>query len=103
MSRYLTITFGPETRNSTGSFDMNRYWNYVTIHQYQRLAESEGLRQMSIAGTFGYVVIKETDDEEWVIVDELGANNKVEIIKHHTGKYIVEPKMFNINELLAQY
>jgi hypothetical protein len=46
---------------------------------------------MPIAGTFGYVVIEETEDS-WEVVDELGApSNAVSISCHRLGTYSVQP------------
>jgi hypothetical protein len=66
MTEYICISFGP-------SEDVNRlgWWNRKERFSTQRQAERCGLEQMPIAGTFGYVVIEETEDS-WEIVDEIG-------------------------------
>jgi predicted regulator of Ras-like GTPase activity (Roadblock/LC7/MglB family) len=99
MERFVTISFGPDFNSSIPG----EYWNRITRHNYQRLAEKDGLSQLSIAGTFGYVVLKETEDD-YVLVDEMGAKD-VKINRNHTGTYRVYPKSHSdrINELLKEY
>jgi hypothetical protein len=66
MTDFICITFGP-------SEDVARlgWWNRKERFDTQRQAERCGIEQMPIAGTFGYVVIREMEDE-WEIVDEMG-------------------------------
>ena len=63
---YICITFGPTLA------DPNYWWNDKECFETQRAAERYGIEKMPIAGTFGYVVIEETEDS-WKVVDELGA------------------------------
>lgn len=66
MPNYICISFGP-----SDNVARNGWWNRKQRFDTQRQAEKCGLEQMPIAGTFGYVVIREMEDE-WEIVDEIG-------------------------------
>ena len=66
MTDYICISFGP-----SDDVARNGWWNRKERFSTQRAAERCGLDQMPIAGTFGYVVIREMEDE-WEIVDEIG-------------------------------
>lgn len=83
MTEYICISFGP-------SEDVNRlgWWNRKERFSTQRAAERCGLDQMPIAGTFGYVVIEETEDS-WKIVDEIGLAGASVTASHFT--YSVQP------------
>lgn len=80
---YICISFGP-------SEDVARlgWWNRKERFTSQRAAERCGLDQMPIAGTFGYVVIRETEDS-WEIVDEIGTAGASIEAKGFT--YVVSP------------
>lgn len=83
---YICITFGP-----SDDVARNGWWNRKQRFETQRAAERCGLEQMPIAGTFGYVVIEETEDS-WKIVDELGAPaHAVSISCDRLGTYKIEP------------
>jgi len=87
MSNYVCITFGP--RND----DPAQFWNERTFWDRQSQAEKWGLQSLSIAGTFGYVVIEDGEDS-WKIVDELGAPaNAVSVSAEYKGgvTYSVQP------------
>jgi hypothetical protein len=83
MTEYICITFGP-------SEDVARlgWWNRKERFSTQRAAERCGLACLSIAGTFGYVVIREMEDE-WEIVDEMGLAGASVTAKGFT--YVVSP------------
>ncbi len=85
MSRFVCITFGP--RND----DPAQFWNGRTFWDRQSQAEKWGLKSLSIAGTFGYVVIEDCEDS-WEIVDECGApDHAVSISCDRLGTYSVQP------------
>lgn len=85
MNRYVTITFGP--RND----DPSQFYNERTWWDRQSQAEKWGLKSLSIAGCFGYVVIEETEDS-WEVVDELGAPaTAVSISCDRLGTFSVQP------------
>ncbi len=89
MTNYICITFGSANYNSTDG--VPRWWNIQESFETQRAAERCGLDQMPIAGTFGYVVIKETE-VSWYVVDELGAPpSTVSISCKGSGIYSVQP------------
>ena len=62
---YTLITFGSDKQLATS------WWNSRTKHDTQRSAERAGLSCMPIAGTFGYVVVKEFGETSWVVVDDM--------------------------------
>lgn len=66
MTNFVCISFGP--RND----DPDLFWNERTWWNRKSQAEKWGLQSLSIAGTFGYVVIEDGEDS-WKIVDECGA------------------------------
>lgn len=66
MTEFICISFGP-----SDDVARNGWWNRKERFSTQRAAERCGIEQMPIAGTFGYVVIEETEDS-WEIVDEIG-------------------------------
>ena len=66
MTEFICISFGP-----SDDVARNGWWNRKERFSTQRAAERCGIEQMPIAGTFGYVVIREMEDE-WEIVDEIG-------------------------------
>jgi hypothetical protein len=83
---FICITFGP-----SDDVARNGWWNRKQRFSTQRQAERCGLDQLSIAGTFGYVVIEEGKDY-WEIVDELGAPaHAVSISCNRTGLFSVQP------------
>lgn len=85
MSNYVCITFGPR------SDDPAQFWNERTFWDRQSQAEKWGLQSLSIAGTFGYVVIEDAEDS-WEIVDECGApSHAVSISCDRLGTYSVQP------------
>ena len=87
MSNYVCITFGPR------SDDPAQFWNERTFWDRQSQAEKWGLKSLSIAGTFGYVVIEDGEDS-WKIVDELGApSHAVSVSAEYKGgvTYSVQP------------
>jgi hypothetical protein len=85
MNRYITITFGP--RND----DPSQFYNERTWWDRQSQAEKWGLKSLSIAGCFGYVVIEDCEDS-WEIVDELGAPaHAVSISCDRLGTFSVQP------------
>ena len=67
MTDFICITFGPSE-----DVARNGWWNRKERFSTQRAAERCGLEQLSIAKTFGYVIIEEGEDF-WEVVDELGA------------------------------
>jgi hypothetical protein len=83
MSEFICIAFGP-------SEDVARlgWWNRKERFSTQRAAERCGLDCLSIAGTFGYVVIEEGEDF-WEIVDEIGLAGASVTAKRFT--YVVSP------------
>lgn len=86
MTNYICISFGPSE-----DVARNGWWNRKEYFTTQRQAEKCGLEQMPIAGTFGYVVIEETEDS-WDVVDELGAPaHAVSITCNRLGTYSVQP------------
>lgn len=86
MTNYICITFGP-----SDDVARNGWWNRKQRFSTQRAAERCGLEQMPIAGTFGYVVIEETEDS-WEVVDELGApEHAVSISCNRLGTYSIQP------------
>ena len=83
--RYICITFGP--RND----EPNMFYNERTFWDRQSQAEKWGLKSLSIAGCFGYVVIEEGEDY-WDVVDELGAPaHAVSISCDRLGTFSVQP------------
>jgi hypothetical protein len=86
MTQFICITFGPAEDSVR-----NGWWNRKEYFDTQRAAEKCGLNQLSIAGTFGYVVIEETEDS-WEVVDELGApENAVSISCDRLGTFKIQP------------
>ena len=82
---YICITFGPTLA------DPNYWWNDKERFSTQRAAERYGIEKMPIAGTFGYVVIEETEDA-WKVVDECGApEHAVSIHQDAHGTFHVQP------------
>jgi hypothetical protein len=82
---YICITFGSTLA------DPNYWWNDKERFSTQRAAERYGIEKMPIAGTFGYVVIEETEDS-WKVVDELGApEHAVSIHQDAHGTFHVQP------------
>jgi len=82
MTDFICITFGPSD---------DGWWNRKEYFRTQRQAERCGLEQLSIAGTFGYVVIEEGEDY-WEIVDELGAPaHAVSISCNRVGTFSIQP------------
>ena len=82
---YICITFGPTLA------DPNYWWNDKERFSTQRAAERYVIEKMPIAGTFGYVVIEETEDS-WKVVDELGApEHAVSIHQDAHGDFHVQP------------
>lgn len=89
MTQFTCISFGSANYNSTDGTP--RWWNERSTWSTQRRAERYGLASMPIAGTFGYVVIEETEDA-WNVVDELGAPaNAVSIHQDAHGTFHVQP------------
>lgn len=89
MTQFTCISFGSANYNSTDGTP--RWWNERSTWSTQRRAERYGLASMPIAGTFGYVVIEETEDA-WKVVDELGAPaNAVSIHQDAHGTFHVQP------------
>jgi hypothetical protein len=62
---FTLITFGSDKQLATS------WWNSQTKHDTQRSAERAGLSCLPIAGTFGYVVVKEFGETSWVVVDDM--------------------------------
>ena len=60
---YLCISFG----NIPGS---NEWYNEGSRHSCAFTAERWGLDLMPIAGCFGFVVIRENDDDTWQILED---------------------------------
>ena len=86
MINYICITFGP-----SDDVSRNGWWNRKEYFRTQRQAERCGLDQLSIAGTFGYVVIEEGKDY-WEVVDELGApDDAVSISCNRVGTFSIQP------------
>ena len=85
MSEFICITFGP-----SDDVARNGWWNRKERFSTQRQAERCGLEQLSIAGTFGYVVIEEGEDF-WEVVDELGAPAHAVSITAKGFTYQVQP------------
>jgi len=83
MTNYICISFGPSE-----DVTRNGWWNRKEYFTTQRQAEKCGLEQMPIAGTFGYVVIEETEDS-WKVVDEMGLSGASLTASHFT--YSVQP------------
>ena len=82
---YICITFGPTLA------DPKYWWNDKERFETQRAAERYGIEKMPIAGTFGYVVIEETEDA-WKVVDECGApEHAVSIHQDAHGTFHVQP------------
>jgi predicted nuclease of predicted toxin-antitoxin system len=89
MTNFICVTFGSSNYNSIDGTP--RWWNNEQRFDTQRSAERRGLELLSVAGTFGYVVIKETEDL-WEVVDELGApSHYVSISCGNYGTYSVQP------------
>ena len=85
MTQFTCISFGPANNNS------QQWYNERSTWSTQRRAERYGLASMPIAGTFGYVVIEETEDA-WKVVDELGApEHAVSIHQDAHGDFHVQP------------
>jgi hypothetical protein len=80
---FICISFGPSE-----DVERNGWWNRKERFSSQRAAERCGIEQMPIAGTFGYVVIRETEDS-WEIVDEIGLAGASVEAKGFT--YVVSP------------
>jgi len=78
MTEFICISFGPAE-----DVERNGWWNRKERFSTQRQAEKCGLSQLSIAGTFGYVVIEEGEDY-WEIVDEIGTENATITAKRFT-------------------
>ena len=89
MTQFTCITFG--SANYTSTDGTPRWWNERSTWSTQRRAERYGVASMPIAGTFGYVVIEETEDS-WQVVDELGApEHAVSIHQDAHGDFHVQP------------
>jgi hypothetical protein len=85
MTQFTCISFGPANNNS------QQWYNERSTWSTQRRAERYGLASMPIAGTFGYVVIEETEDA-WKVVDECGApEHAVSIHQDAHGDFHVQP------------
>lgn len=65
---YKTIIFG---ENVVGMNCHRSFFNEKSTHSTQRAAEKHALNRINIAGTLGYVVIKQ-EHEQWSVVDEMG-------------------------------
>lgn len=89
MSQFTCITFG--SANYTSTDGTPRWWNERSTWSTQHRAERYGLASLPIAGTFGYVVIEETEDS-WEIMDECGAPaHAVSIHQDAHGDFHVQP------------
>ena len=64
MTNFICITFGSDSQLAT------EWFNYRTNHSTAKSAERWGLNCMPIAGTFGFVVVEETEDS-WKLLHEL--------------------------------
>ena len=85
MTQFICITFGPRNDDPTQFYNERTWWDR------QSQAEKWGLKSLSIAGCFGYVVIEEGEDF-WEVVDELGAPaNAVSITCDRLGTFKVQP------------
>ena len=85
MTQFVCITFGPQTDNPQQFYNERTYWDR------QKQAEQWGLKSLSIAGCFGYVVIEEGEDW-WQVVDECGApESAVSISCDRLGTFSVSP------------
>jgi len=83
--KFTCITFGPRSDDSSKFYNERTWWNYQTH------AEKWGLKSLSIAGCFGYVVIQEGEDW-WEVVDECGApSHAVSISCDRLGTFSVQP------------
>ena len=86
MTQFICITFGPAEDSVR-----NGWYNRKERFETQRSAERCGRELLSVAGTFGYVVIEEGEDY-WEVVDELGApSNAVSITCDRLGTFSVQP------------
>ena len=65
------------------------WWNAQTKHDTQRSAERAGLNCMPIAGTFGFVVVKEFGETSWVVVEDLMPPNAT--LWFEDGEFHVQP------------
>lgn len=83
MTEFICISFGPSE-----DVARNGWWNRKERFATQGEAERCGLNQMPIAGTFGYVVIRERSSD-WCIVDEVGLAGATVEAKGFT--YVVSP------------
>jgi hypothetical protein len=86
MTQFICITFGPAEDSVR-----NGWYNRKERFETQRSAERCGRELLSVAGTFGYVVI-EAGEDYWEVVDELGApSNAVSITCDRLGTFSVQP------------
>ena len=81
---YLAIAFGPS--DTPGLYWNRKFW--ADGDKYDAI--KFGREQLSKPGTFGYVVIEDTEDS-WEIVDELGAPENAVSVGAHGYTYFVEP------------
>ena len=80
---YTLITFGSNQQLAQS------WWNSRTKHDTQRSAERAGLDCMPIAGTFGYVVVKEFGETSWIVVDDMMPPNAS--VWFENGEFHVQP------------
>jgi len=81
---YLAIAFGPS--DTPGLYWNRKFWGDGN----KQACIDFGRQQLSKPGTFGYVVIEDTEDS-WEIVDELGAPENAVSVGAHGYTYFVQP------------
>jgi hypothetical protein len=87
MTFFKTIIFGENTL--CYSENAKSFFNEKSTHSTQRSAERHGLDRLCIAGTYGYVVIKQ-DHEQWSVVDEMGLTADYAVVSKWGGVFYVE-------------
>ena len=80
---FITISFGADDNVSR-----DRWFNFKSQHSTQRSAYREGLQSLNVAGTFGFVVIRE-DKDCWSVVEEEGTSNMSVSLQNYN--YFVQP------------
>jgi hypothetical protein len=82
---YKTIVFG---ENRVGIDNHLSFFNEKSTHSTQHAAERFALDRINMAGTLGYVVIKQ-EHEQWSVVDEMGMSDKYVVEEKWGGVFYV--------------
>ena len=81
---YICISFG----NISGS---PLWYNQKSYHSRAFTAERHGLDLMPIAGCFGFVVIREDDVDEWIVLEDYSVVPPDYELTRKNHKYSIQP------------